>query len=51
MSTDAREQFVERIIETNYYLTQAMLAKDTTKIDKYKKELDNLVQFILTEEK
>ncbi len=47
MSDDARQVIIERIIETNYYLTQAVLKSDKNKIIKYKSEMDNLIAFIL----
>lgn len=47
MSDDARQVIIERIIETNYYLTQAVLKSDKNKIVKYKSEMDNLISFIL----
>jgi len=47
MSDDARQVIIERIIETNYYLTQAVLKSDKNKIIKYKSEMDNLISFIL----
>lgn len=47
MSDDARQVIIERIIETNYYLTQAVLKSDKNKIVKYKSEMDNLIAFIL----
>lgn len=47
MSDDARQVIIERIIETNYYLTQAVLKSDKNKIIKYKSELDNLIAFVI----
>lgn len=47
MSNDARQMIIERIIETNFYLTQSVMKKDNNRIIKYKAELDNLISFIL----
>lgn len=47
MSDDARQVIIERIIETNYYLTQAVLKNEKNKIVKYKAEMDNLIAFVL----
>ncbi len=47
MSEDAKQAIIERIIETNYYLTQAVLKDDKNRISKYKSELDNLIAFVL----
>jgi len=34
----------ERIIETNYFLTQALLKEDVEQIDRLKAELNNLIE-------
>jgi len=47
MSDDARQVIIERIIETNYYLTQSVLKGEVNKIKKYKAELDNLIAFVI----
>ena len=47
MSDDARQVIIERIIETNYYLTQAVLKNERNNIVKYKAEMDNLIAFVL----
>jgi hypothetical protein len=51
MSDDARQVIIERIIETNYYLTQAVLKGDKNRIIKYKAELDNLIAFVIEQKK
>lgn len=47
MSEDSKQAILERIIETNYYLTQAVMKNDKNRISKYKTELDNLISFVL----
>lgn len=47
MSEDAKQVIIEKIIETNYYLTQAVLKNEKNKIFKYKAEMDNLIAFVL----
>ena len=47
MINEERQQLIENIIETNYYLTQSIIKNDKNKIQKYKIELDRLIDFIL----
>lgn len=49
MSIDTREEIIERILDTNYYLSQAMLKGEIDSIKKYKQEQDNLINYILNE--
>lgn len=42
-----RKALVEQVIETNYYLTQAIFKNDIEKIKKYKWELNNLINGLL----
>jgi hypothetical protein len=47
MSNDAYAKIVERIIETQFYLLQAVQNRDQNSIRKYKQECDNLIAYTL----
>ena len=47
MSSELRQAVIEQIIETNYYLTQAIFRNDFEKIRRYKGELNHLINGLL----
>ena len=49
MSNELRQAIIEQVIETNYYLTQAIFRNDIDGIKKYKTELNNLINGLINE--